>query len=112
VIGAEIVISVVRVGQQMPGDHQDGAADGDDCLGLAAAVGDAPVAGPGFLRIVNGAPAAKAASATANAVTAGTASASTALKEHASGPDVASSATTSSRSVRPSCAELRWCLRS
>ena len=27
-IGAEIVISGVRVGQQMPGDHQDGAADG------------------------------------------------------------------------------------
>jgi IS5 family transposase len=39
-----------------------------------------------FRRIVNGGPAAKAASATLNAVTTGTASASTAPKEHASGP--------------------------
>ena len=47
----------------------------------------------------NGEPAAKAGSATSNAATAGTAPASTAPKAPGSGPDTASSPTTSSRSA-------------
>jgi hypothetical protein len=44
-VGAEIVEAGIGVGQQMPDDGQDGAADGDDRCLLPAA-GDAPVAFP------------------------------------------------------------------
>src|SRR5215211_546149 len=40
--GAQIVETSVRVGQQVPDDDQDGAADRDDGLLGAAAAGDAP----------------------------------------------------------------------
>ena len=43
-VGAEVVEAGFGVGQQVPDDDQDGAADGDDGLLLAAAAGDAPVA--------------------------------------------------------------------
>ena len=45
VIGAQIVVSGVWVLQQVPDDDQDRATDGDHCSGLAAASGDAAVAG-------------------------------------------------------------------
>ena len=44
VVGAEVVEAGVGVGEQVPDDDQDGAADRDDGLLLAAASGDAPVA--------------------------------------------------------------------
>ena len=45
VIGAQILVSGFWVVQHVPDDHQDGAADGDHCSGLAAASGDAAVPG-------------------------------------------------------------------
>ena len=45
VVGAEVVEAGVGVGEQVPDDHQDGAADRDDGLLLAASAGDASVAG-------------------------------------------------------------------
>jgi len=41
--GAEVVEAGVWVAQQVPGDHEDGAAGGDDRAFGAAAAGDAPV---------------------------------------------------------------------
>jgi hypothetical protein len=43
-VGPEVVVARLRVGQQMPDDYEDGAADGDDRLLAAAAAGDAPIA--------------------------------------------------------------------
>ena len=43
-VGAEVVEAGVGVGEQVPDDDQDGAADRDDGLLLAAAAGDASVA--------------------------------------------------------------------
>jgi hypothetical protein len=37
VVGAEVAVAGVRVGQQMPDDHQDGAGDGDEGFLFAAA---------------------------------------------------------------------------
>jgi hypothetical protein len=42
--GAEVVEAGVGVGEQVPDDDQDRAADGDQGLLLAAAFGDTPVA--------------------------------------------------------------------
>jgi hypothetical protein len=42
--GAEVVVLGVWVGERVPGDHQDGAADGDVGFAGAAAAGDPPVA--------------------------------------------------------------------
>jgi hypothetical protein len=42
--GAQIGVAGLRVGQQVPGDDQDGAADGDDGFLGTAAAGDPPVA--------------------------------------------------------------------
>ena len=44
-IGAQILVASVGILQQAPDDHQDGAADGDHCSGLAAASGDAAIPG-------------------------------------------------------------------
>ena len=43
-VGAEVDGSGLGVGQQVPDDDQDGAADRDDGFLLAAAAGDASVA--------------------------------------------------------------------
>src|SRR3954451_9896272 len=43
-VGSEVVVAGLGIGQQMPDDDQDGAADGDDGLLRAAAASDAPVA--------------------------------------------------------------------
>ena len=43
VVGSEVDEPGLVVGEQMPDDHQDGPADGDDGFLLAAAVGDPPV---------------------------------------------------------------------
>jgi hypothetical protein len=43
VAGAEVVEVRVGVGEQVPGDHQDRAAEGDDGALGAAAAGDPPV---------------------------------------------------------------------
>ena len=43
VAGSEVVEAGVGVGEQVPGDDQDGAAEGDDGAFGAAAPGDAPV---------------------------------------------------------------------
>jgi len=43
VVGSEVDEPGVVVGEQMPDDHQDGPANGDDRPLLAAAVGDPPV---------------------------------------------------------------------
>ncbi len=43
VAGAEIVEPSAGIRQQVPGDHQDGAADGGVGAFGAAAAGDAPV---------------------------------------------------------------------
>jgi len=43
-LGAEVVEPCLRVGQQVPNDDQDRAADRDDGLFLAPAPSDAPVA--------------------------------------------------------------------
>src|SRR5690348_13744818 len=43
-VRAEVVVAGLGVGQQVPEDHQEGAADGDVGFVLAAAAGDPPVA--------------------------------------------------------------------
>jgi hypothetical protein len=67
VIGAEIVVSGVRVGQQVPGDHRMERPTATTAQRWPRRRAMRRLAGPGFLRIVNGGPAAKAASATLNA---------------------------------------------
>lgn len=44
VAGAEVEEWRVGVGEEVPDDHQDGSADGNDCPLGAPASGDAPVA--------------------------------------------------------------------
>ncbi len=46
VVGAEVGVGGVGVGQQVPDDDQDGASDGDDGAFVAASSGDASVALP------------------------------------------------------------------
>lgn len=43
VAGAEVVVAGGRVSEQVPGDHQDAAGDGDEGFELAAALDQAPV---------------------------------------------------------------------
>ena len=45
VVGAELVEAGVGVGEQVPDDHQHGAADRDDGFLFASSAGEASVAG-------------------------------------------------------------------
>ena len=45
VVGSEVVEAGVGVGEQVPDDHQDGAADRDDRLLLPSSTDEASVAG-------------------------------------------------------------------
>ncbi len=44
VVGAEVVVGGVGVGEQVPDDDEDGAGDGDEGFAFASAFDDAPVA--------------------------------------------------------------------